>query len=151
MTTETYSYGLLFKQLSIAFDSNLQREAARFDLTPAQASILIYLASVDHSVNQRELEYYFKLSNPTVTGLMKRMEAKGFISRVTNPEDGRSKYIQLTPKAMEVSQSVHNNMMEVDRTIMQDLTPEEEEVFHELLSRVLKRICICRKEKCGEA
>ncbi len=151
MTTERYSYGLLFKQLSIAFENNLQHEAARYDLTPAQASILIYLESVDHPVNQRELEYYFKLSNPTVTGLMKRMESKGFIDRVANPEDGRSKYIQLTPKALEVSNSVRTNLRALEHTMMQDLSPEEEDIFYELMMRVLKRICICRKEKCTEA
>ncbi len=151
MTNERCSYGLLFKQLSIAFENNLQHEAARYDLTPAQASILIYLAAVDHPVNQREVEYYFKLSNPTVTGLMKRMESKGFITRAANPEDGRSKCIQLTPKALEVSSSVRTNLSALERSMMQDLTPEEEEIFHDLMVRVLKRICICRKEKCGES
>ena len=105
MPDEKRYYGILFKQLSIAFENNLQRTAARYDLTPAQAGIVVYLEDVDHPVNQRELEQYFKLSNPTVTGLMKRMESKGFIQRIANPEDGRSKYIQLTPKAMEVASS----------------------------------------------
>ena len=150
MMQERCSYGLLFKQLSLAFENNLQREAARYDLTPAQASILIYLDAADHPVNQRELERYFKLSNPTVTGLMKRMEAKGFIRRVANPADGRSKYIQLTPKALEVSSSVRNNLHMLETTMMQDLSEEEEILFHEMLVRVLKRICICRKEKSEE-
>ena len=97
------SFGLLFKQISIAFSNNFQREAARYDLTPSQASILIYLSKVDHPVNQRELEKYFRLTNPTVTGLMQRMENKGFIRREMNQADNRSKYIILTPKAMEIS------------------------------------------------
>ncbi len=150
MTTEKYYYGVLFKQLSIAFENNLQRSAAQYGLTPAQASIIIYLQTADHSVNQRELEHYFKLSNPTVTGLMKRMEAKDFIERVANPEDGRSKYIRLTPKALEVCSSVSQNMQTLEREMMQDLSPEEAELFHDLLMRVLKRICTCRKEKCEE-
>lgn len=150
MTNNKCSYGLLFKQLSIAFENNLQREAARYDLTPAQSSILNYLEAVDHPVNQRELEHYFKLSNPTVTGLMKRMEAKGFIQRVANPEDGRSKYIQLTPKALEISSAVQSNLHTLEQTMLQDLNEEEEEIFHELLVRVLMRICTCRKEKCEE-
>ena len=150
MTKNKCSYGLLFKQLSIAFENNLQREAGRYGLTPAQASILIYLEAADHPVNQRELEYYFKLSNPTVTGLMKRMESKGFINRVANPEDGRSKYIELTPKALEVSSSVRSNLLALESHMMQDLSSEEEAVFHELLVRVLKRICVCRSEKTEE-
>ena len=78
---------------------------------------------------------------------MKRMEAKGFINRISNPEDGRSKYIQLTPKAKEVCSGVSLNMQTLEREMMQDLSPEEEELFHDMLMRVLKRICICRNEK----
>ena len=147
MTTERYYYGVLFKQLSIAFENNLQRSAAQYDLTPAQASIIIYLDNVDHAVNQRELEHYFKLSNPTVTGLMKRMESKGFIQRIANPEDARSKYIQLTPKAMEVASSVRHNLQTLENDMTQDLSAEEEEIFHDMLMRVLQRICPCSKEK----
>ena len=108
---------------------------------------MVYLEDVDHPVNQRELEHYFKLSNPTVTGLMKRMESKGFIQRIANPEDGRSKYIQLTPKAMEVASSVRHNLQALENDMTQDLSAEEEEIFHDLLMRVLQRICPCSKEK----
>ena len=111
------SFGLLFKQISIAFSNNFQREAARYDLTPSQASILIYLSKVDHPVNQRELEKYFRLTNPTVTGLMQRMENKGFIRREMNQADNRSKYIILTPKAMEISAEVRNNLHKVEEDI----------------------------------
>lgn len=147
MPDEKRYYGILFKQLSIAFENNLQRTAARYDLTPAQAGIVVYLEDVDHPVNQRELEHYFKLSNPTVTGLMKRMESKGFIQRIANPEDGRSKYIQLTPKAMEVASSVRQNLQTLENDMTQDLSAEEEEIFHDMLMRVLQRICPCSKEK----
>ena len=147
MANETYSYGLLLKQLSNAFESNLQREAARYGLTTAQANILIYLAKVEHPVNQRDLEHHFKLSNPTVTGLMKRMEAKGFITREANPGDGRSKLIQLTPKALEVSSEVRRSMRELEAYMMQSLTPEESAQLRELLLRTLQQVCQCRVER----
>jgi hypothetical protein len=38
-------------------------------------------------------------------------------------------------------------MQTLEREMMQDLNPEEEELFHDMLMRVLKRICICRNEK----
>ena len=141
MTEEKRYYGLLFKQLSLAFENNLQRAAAQHDLTSAQAGIVIYLDAMDHPVNQRELEHYFKLSNPTVTGLMKRMESKGFIQRVANPGDARSKYIQLTPKALDVSSNVRAELLELEKNITQDLSKEEEKIFYELLMRILRRTC----------
>ncbi len=143
---EKCPYSLLFKQLSIAFENNLQREAAQYGLTAAQASILIYLSNVDHKVNQRELESYYHLSNPTVTGLMKRMEAKGFIRRQVSQEDGRAKYITLTDKAMEISSEVKQNLAKMEQKVVQGMSPEESEQFHALLVQALKNIYVCREK-----
>ena len=142
---EKCSYSLLFKQLSIAFENNLQREAAQYGLTAAQANILIFLSKVDHQVNQRELESYFHLSNPTVTGLMKRMEAKGFIRREVSREDGRAKYIILTEKAMEISSEVQQNMAQMEQKVVQGMAEAEQEQFHALLLQALKNIYVCRE------
>ncbi len=142
---EKCSYNLLFKQLSIAFENNLQREAAQYGLTAAQTGILIFLSKVDHQVNQRELESYFHLSNPTVTGLMKRMEAKGFIRREVSREDGRAKYIILTEKAMEISSEMQQNMAKMEQKVIQGMTVEEQEQFHALLVQALKNIYVSRE------
>ena len=153
MMDEVYHFGVLFKQISLAFETAMQREAERYDLTPAQANILIYLSEVDHPVNQRELEYYYRLSNPTVTGLMQRMEAKGFIKRETNQGDGRSKYILLTPKAEKIVHEVEMAIDKLEKKVVQDLTEEEQVRLRNLLLRTLtilydcKGHCQCKEEK----
>lgn len=147
MMEEKCLYSLLFKQLSIAFENNLQREAAQYGLTAAQAAILIYLSKAEHQVNQRDLETHFHLSNPTITGLMKRMEAKGFIRREVSREDGRAKYIILTEKAVEISSEVQQNLAEMEQKVVQGMTPEESQQFHGLLVRALKNIYACREKR----
>ena len=114
-----------------------------YDLTPSQARILIYLSKVDHPVNQRELEKYFRLTNPTVTGLMQRMENKGFIRREMNQADNRSKYIILTPKAMEISNEVRNNLYKVEEDITQSLSQQECAQLRQLLQQVLEIMYRC--------
>ncbi len=138
---ERRSYGVLFKQLSMAYAKSLRRAAARYDLTAAQAMILIYLSKADHPVNQRELETYYRLSNPTVTGLMKRMEAKNFIQREVSKEDARFKYITLTPKAIEVVSSVQGELDDTDRCAVQSLNTEEEQQFYRFLTCALENLC----------
>lgn len=149
MATEN-SLGLLFKQIASAFENNLQREAARYDLTAAQASILIYLAKADHPVNQRELEHHYHLSNPTVTGLMKRMEAKGFIRREISPEDNRSKHIILTPKATEISSEVRANLGKVEAEIVERIGVESCDQLRSLLKQVLQTMYHCPAEQKRE-
>lgn len=142
-------FGLRFKQLSCAFDNTLQRVAAQYELTASQACMLIYVSRAEHKVNQRELEKYFQLSNPTVTGLMKRMEAKGFLERVTSPEDGRYKYIILTPKAMKISAQVADDLTRLEEQVREGMTPEEVELFLSLLNRAMQNVHSCA-DKCGK-
>ena len=54
MMDEVYHFGVLFKQISLAFETAMQREAERYDLTPAQANILIYLSEVLFPVSSME-------------------------------------------------------------------------------------------------
>ena len=143
---ESCRFGALFKQISLAFEGNLQDEAAKYDLTSSQARMLIYLDKADHAVNQRELELYYHLSNPTVTGLMKRMEGKGFITREPNDEDGRSKNIILTAKAKEISGELLSNLQNREKCILQGLNEEEQQVLRNLLGRVLNGLMICKEE-----
>lgn len=133
--------GLLFKQLHIAFESNLQHLSAELELTPAQTDILIYLFdNEDHPINQRELEYHFHLSNPTVTGILKRMELKGYIERTSNIKDGRSKIILLTDRARGVRQVIIDTLDALEKKILTGFSVQEQEEFTYMLTKVLKNI-----------
>ena len=46
------------------------------------------------------------MSHPTITGLMKRLEAKGFITRKNSPADFRCKYVKLTKKGCDIERGL---------------------------------------------
>ena len=88
-----------------------------------------------------------------LSGLIQRMEAKGFIKRETNQGDGRSKYILLTPKAEDIVHEVEMAIDKLEKKVVQDLTEEEQERLRNLLLRTLtilydcKGNCQCKEEK----
>ena len=54
----------------------------KYDLTKSQQDVLGYLHFTDKDpVIQRDIEEHFHISNPTVTGILNRLEQKGFIER----------------------------------------------------------------------
>ena len=58
-----------------------------------------YLHHTDKKiVIQKDIEEHFHISNPTVTGILNRLEQKGFIERKSNEKDKRVRTIVLTPK-----------------------------------------------------
>lgn len=65
--------------------------------------VLLYLKRHEEDkLTQRDLETGLTLKNPTVTGLLNRLEEKGFITREQNLNDKRSKFIKMTEKTQRV-------------------------------------------------
>lgn len=77
---------------------------------------------------------------------MQRMENKGFIRREMNQADNRSKYIILTPKAMEISNEVRNNLYKVEEDITQSLSHQECAQLRQLLQQVLEIMYRCPQQ-----
>ena len=88
------------KILNTTIERKINRELAAFQITSAQADILIYLNR--HSENvicQKDLEQALSLTHPTVSSILKRLEDKQLISTELLSEDHRFKKISLTSKS----------------------------------------------------
>ena len=90
--------GFLIKQVFHMNQVRLNEMFAEFDLTGAQTFTLIYLFKAHDQgriINQRDIERDMDISNPTVTGILNRLENKGLIIRKVNPADARVKNIDV--------------------------------------------------------
>ena len=70
--------GLLTKSINNAIEKERNRYLAEYDLTAAQSDVLRFVATANArgiEINQVDIEKEFNLSNPTVTGILKRLEA----------------------------------------------------------------------------
>ena len=68
-----------------------------FDITPSHWNVLCALWESDN-VTQTDLAKKAGLDRPNLTRILGRLEKKGFVERVSNPDDHRSYIIQLTEK-----------------------------------------------------
>lgn len=69
-------------------------------LPPLYINVILYIAQFPQfSKNQRDVEHFLDLSNPTVTKLLKSMEKERWILRKFDQSDFRKKMIGLTEKS----------------------------------------------------
>lgn len=116
------------------WDKNL----LKYNLTGVQMEILCYLkCNPDKEIHQREIEYWFQLKNPTVTGILNRLEEKGYIARRRNPADGRYRIIEVTEKGNRVMEDMGEGARNLDERIYACMTDEEQAKLLELLDRIL--------------
>jgi len=118
------------------------------ELTAAQGHIMGYLAHQETPPCPRDIEAEFQLSHPTVSGLLSRMEQKGFIELRTDPDDRRCKRIYILPKGDECHELMHQTIQENERRIVEGFTPEEQELFGRMLQRAITNMggSTCRRK-----
>ena len=107
------------------------------DLTAAQGHIMGYLAPREEPACPRDIEEAFQLSHPTVSGLLARMEKKGFISLLPDERDRRIKRIYIMEKGHKCTEMMHSTIQNNEERMVRDFTPEEKAQFAALLERAI--------------
>ncbi len=106
-------------------------------ITIQQALVLQYLASnTDSSINQKKIETYLGISNPSVTSLMKGMVAKNLIQRFPDRTDTRSHLLRLTPLGHQLQTSIAEAFLRLHNELHAGLTAKESQQLHTLLDKI---------------
>lgn len=138
---ENFIIGKLIKQLHIALENNFNKFSKKYKLTSSQMDILIFLLhNKDKIVNQRDIEIFLSLSNPTIAGTLLRLEKKGFIIRKISSKDKRYKEIYLTDKSRELKDIIFKYIRDNDNKMFSNMSEEEKENLKNIITKILNNI-----------
>lgn len=139
MKMEHEHIGVLIKMASLEFDRQSNNLLISENLTASQFKILKYLTlHPQASVRQIDLELFFGMTNPTVTGIIQNLEKKELITRQNHPVDRRSKVILLTEKAITMHDKILETSNLIEAGFTNKLNPEEIALLRPLLIKLLK-------------
>ena len=143
-----YRFKLIGEQLHLRINRELEAE----DLTFAQLGILHYLADHrDQAMNQKELCVVFHVSHPTMVGLVKRLEEKGFIECTVDETNRRQRRILATDKALECVEKHNQSRSTTEKLLVKGMNEEETTELLRLLTVVYDNLTGTAKEnKEGE-
>ena len=134
------NYGFLVRILHRCTRQTMDSAMENMDLTAAQGPVMAYLAHAKQPPCPRDLEAEFHLTHPTVSGILSRLEQKGFIELRTDPEDRRCKRIFVLEKGWQCHEVMHQTIQENECRIVDGFTPEEQEIFADLLQRAIRNM-----------
>ena len=133
--------GGLFKRINTLGGQNFNAVLAQYDLTISQLDILVTLfRNCGKPLHQRDIEQRLMLKNPTVTGTLKRLEAKGYIARSQSDEDRRYNVISLTDKARRLDDDLTRSRLENDARMTRGFSESEKEALIGYLERVIENL-----------
>ena len=133
-------FGHRLRILHWCVDQNITNALADMELTAAQGPIIGYLSHRETPPCARDIEETFHLSHPTVSGLLSRMEKKGFLEFRPDPEDRRCKRIYLLPKCQECSEMLHDAIRATEETLVEGFTEEEKAQFSAFIDRAMRNM-----------
>ena len=130
-------YGHRIRILHWCTDQAMTNALAQMELTAAQGHIMGYLAHRNAPPCSRDIEEAFHLSHPTVSGLLSRLEKKGFIEFRPDENDRRCKRIYILPKGNECNELMHKIICENEELLVQGFSEEERAQFSAFLERAI--------------
>ena len=127
-----------------AIIKKIDERAQKMQLTATQLRVLGEISRLKSlgvtEINQRDLEYSFHVTHPTMTGILQRLEKKGFVSCVPSETDKRYKNI-FCAKEFE---NTHTMLAEIDALafaeLCKGLTQEQIKIFSDITAVMLKNV-----------
>ena len=139
----TNTLGMTFRVIYKTLENNKNKSLESLDLTSSQTGVLIYLLlNQNDEINQKDIENYLNLKNPTVTGILNRLEKKDFITRTTSNKDARHKIIVLTDKSKNIQNEVFDEIDFMEKQITKNMSQKEIDILFKLLQKVLENMLI---------
>ena len=133
-------YGHYIRMLHCSTDQAMTEALNDLELTAAQCHIMGFITHRPQPPCARDIEEAFHLSHPTVSGLLSRLEKKGFIEFRPDESDRRCKRIWLLPKGAQLDETMHRTIRATEARLVQGFTEEEQEQFTRFLIRAIENM-----------
>ncbi len=120
--------------------ANMDARVSRYDVTPAQAHVLLYLQQHGGQAPHHEMKEYLRVKPSTVNGVLDRMEEKGLLRRSVSGADARRRLITLTEKGARQQALFQQSFLDIEASMVRGFSQEEQETLCALLDRVIQNL-----------
>lgn len=100
------------------------------------ARVIMGHLAAHENVNQLELVKMTRLKAPTVSVLLRRLEEEGYVIRTPDPNDRRAVRVTLGERGREFDRLHLSRISSNDQAAMAGISPRDEAVLIDLLSRI---------------
>jgi DNA-binding MarR family transcriptional regulator len=129
-----HSAGYLTNWVARLFARSIDRRLRKLGVSSGQLPVLFALAG-GRRMTQKQLAEAAAIERPTIAATLARMERDGLIQRDTNPADGRSALVALSPAAARKARAVREAIDAVNREALAEFKAADRESLLAMLRR----------------
>jgi len=109
------------------------------DIAPSYGDILFVLEQKG-TITMLELAKHTIKDKSTVSSVVNKLEAGGYITKEKDSEDARYTKLSLTPKAKEIQNVLMKMSDEMNQKLFKGLSSAEKAIFFELLGKIYNNV-----------
>jgi DNA-binding MarR family transcriptional regulator len=129
--------GEMLKQINDELGKRANKALKADDLTVSQAGVIVKLGEdPKRGLSIKDLSSTSCVSQPTMTGIVDRLEKKGIVYSTRDAGDSRIRLVHLDKKGMQCMKNAKANMLETEQSFLKGLTAEERKQLITLLGKV---------------
>ncbi len=117
----------------------LSERMAPYRLTVVQSMVLAFLCDAD-GITSADLGTRTQLDSATLTGIIDRLEAAGYVRRGKHPSDRRAVLIRLTGGGAGVAKRVRSEILKANRDFVEAAGLGDEGMFRKALADIRERL-----------
>jgi DNA-binding MarR family transcriptional regulator len=119
----------------------LAETAADHGLSVPEGDILFTLRrSGESRMSPSQLSQWLFVTSGTMTGRLDRLEKRGLIRRLPNPQDRRGMDVELTPEGRSLADELVTRHVQNEERMMSGLTRQERRTLEKLMRKLLAHL-----------
>lgn len=135
MKSEARTLGLALHDAARLLRSEFERRARRQRLSLMQWRALGMLARED-GLTQTALAARIEASPMTMSDILDRLEALGYVRREPDPSDSRAKLVRITPEALPIVEEMRSIAQEVYDLALDGIAPNDRATLMRALGQI---------------
>ena len=133
--------GMYFKKISEKLEKKANENLGKRELTFSQGKVLWYLRkNSEKTVTLSDIAKFLDCTHATVSGLVSRLEKKGYLRIETDQNDHRAKNLFLTEKEMTKFRAMQEHRKQMEETLLQGFDEKERNELLSYLQRVYENL-----------
>lgn len=131
--------GLTVRKLSNLIKRDIESSPSRIGVDTIKGvngwAIRYFYENSDKDIFQKDFEERFSIRRSTASKILKTMEEKGYIKRISVESDARLKKIVLTDTAVELHKRITADIAAREKRLRQNVTEQELEIFFKVMEK----------------
>ena len=128
--------GLVLFGTARAWRTRLDQRLRPLGLSQGKWRTLLHLSIGGDKLTQKELADRMGVEEPTMAGLLNRLEGDGWIKRQESPNDRRCKIVHLQRRSKAVLEQIFRTAYELRDELLEDISPADLETCISVLTQI---------------